>query len=85
MARMAALEALSQAVLPRKPVRPARWPARWNDLGASSGATLNFPDFYFATRKGLEADAAPLTRSLISNPAPALARSLGISPTPGSP
>ncbi len=78
MAHMAAREALAQAGFTPQSLSGLRSGVC---LGTSSGATLNFPDFYFATRKGLDADAAPLRRSLISNPAPALARALGISPS----
>ena len=77
MARMAALEALAQAQLTPEHLAGLRSGVF---LGSSSGATLNFSDFYFARRKGLDADPAPMVRSLISNPAQALARSLGLAP-----
>ncbi len=92
MALAAARQALNQAGIPAgpdglpdfsaSPLSPARIGVC---LGTSSGATLDFPDYYHAHKKGLAADPARLRAVLACNPAPALARRLGLCLAGGPP
>ncbi len=89
MALAAALEALGQAGIPLARASEADGFADFSAaglsrgrigvcLGASSGATLDFTDYYSAHKEGRVGDPARLRAVMSHNPAPALARRLGL-------